>query len=79
MQFTMFSKADKHHILIIKMEISNALNALASRFDKVLFQKRVDEKNEFNNSLCYKLTSHKPKIEQFDTFEEESGRQFIRL
>ncbi len=61
------------------MELSNALNALTSRFEKVLFEKRVDEKNEFTNSLCYKLNSHKAKIDIYDVFEEESGSLFIRL
>ena len=61
------------------MELSNALSALTSRFDKVLFERRVDEKNEFTNSLCYKITSHRAKIDIYDVFEEESGTSFIRL
>jgi hypothetical protein len=59
--------------------MENALKTLASKFEKVLFQKRQEARNEFNNSLCLKLNSHKIKVTTvYDAFEEESGITLIR-
>jgi hypothetical protein len=68
-----------NYYLSLSTSMENALKTLTSKFEKVLFQKRQEARNEFNNSLYLKLNSHKIKITSiYEVFEEESGKAFIR-